>query len=77
MAWITSIETSAGTGKVQPTQVVARVKIFSDQNGIPIVQIDTHGSADREKPGKQSQTLQLGRQAAQQLYRVLKDTYRF
>ena len=77
MPWITSIKSSAGIGKLQPTQVVAHVKIFHAEDGTPIVQMDTHGSADREKPGKQSQTIQFGREAAQQLHKLFKDTYGF
>ncbi|WP_295559756.1 hypothetical protein [uncultured Hyphomicrobium sp.] len=77
MAWVTSIEAKPGTGKIQPTQLVAKAKVFSSESGALIVQIDTAGSEDRAKPGKQSQTLQFGEQAAHQLYRILKDTYKF
>jgi hypothetical protein len=77
MAWVTSVEANAGAGKIQPTQLVAKAKVFHTESGAAIVQIDTAGSMDREKPGKQSQTLQFGEQAAHQLYRILKDTYQF
>lgn len=77
MAWVTSIEAKSGTGKIQPTQLVAQAKVFSVESGAIVTQIDTFGSEDREKPGKQSQTLQFGEQAAHQLYRILKDTYNF
>lgn len=77
MPWITSIEKSEGTGKLQPTQVVAHVKVFSTEGGTIVVQMDTHGSADREKPGKQSQTIQFGREAAQQLCQIFRDAYGF
>lgn len=75
MAWISSIELIHGTGKIQPTQVVAKVKVFDAGEGDNIVQIDTHGSGDRENPGKQSQTLQLGRERAVELVAILKKTY--
>ena len=77
MAWIKSFETRDGTGKLQPSQVVGLVKIFEPTDGNPIVQIDTNGSADRANPGKQSQTIQLGREAARELFEILKRTYDF
>jgi hypothetical protein len=77
MAWIKNFETRNGTGKLQPSQVVALVKIFEPSGGSPIVQIDTNGSADRANPGKQSQTIQLGREAARELFDILKRTYDF
>jgi hypothetical protein len=77
MAWVTNFETRDGRGKLQPSQVVGLVKIFEVTDGRPVVQIDTNGSADRANPGKQSQTLQLGREAARELYDILKRTYDF
>ena len=77
MAWVTSVEKNEGSGKLHPTELVAHAKVFRTEDGRPIVQIDTLGSDNREKPGKQSQTLQFGREAAHQLYEVLKTTYGF
>ena len=77
MAWIVSFEKKEGTSRRQPTDVTAAVKIFDAANGSPILQIYTGGSADRENPGKQSQTLQIGREAAAQLYKILQETYGF
>ncbi len=77
MAWVLSVEAKPGSGKIQPTQLIAKAKVFHAESGAVIIQIDTAGSDDREKPGKQSQTLQFGEQAAHQLYRLLKDTYKF
>jgi hypothetical protein len=74
MAWIKSFEKRDGRGKLQPSQVVGVVKIFEPTDGNPIVQIDTTGSADRANPGKQSQTIQLGREAARELFDILKRT---
>lgn len=75
LAWISSIDLIEGTGKLQPTEVVAKLKVFDTTDGSRIVQIDTHGSGDRENPGKQSQTLQLGRERAIELVAILKKTY--
>jgi hypothetical protein len=77
MAWITSIERKEGTGKIQPSQLVAYAKIFETLDQTTVFQIDTYGSSDREFPNKQSQTLQFGRETAKQLYELLRDTYQF
>jgi hypothetical protein len=76
MAWVTSVERRDGTGKLQPTQLTAYAKVFETETS-KIVQIDTFGSDDRKLPGKQSQTLQFGREAAEQLYLILKAAYKF
>lgn len=77
MAWIKSLSRSDTQGKIQPTQVVAVVKVFETEGESRVVQIDTHGSDDREIPGKLSQTIQMGEEAAEQLFIILKDTYGF
>jgi hypothetical protein len=77
MAWITKFETREEKGKIQPSRVVGVVKVFALTDGHPVVQIDTNGSADRANPGKQSQTIQLGREAARELFDILKRTYNF
>jgi hypothetical protein len=77
MAWIKNFETRDGKGRPQPSQVVGLIKIFEPTDGDPIVQIDTNGSADRANPGKQSQTIQLGREAAREPFDILKRTYDF
>ncbi len=77
MAWVRSVERKDGKGRRQPTEVVAVVKVFENQDSSPIIQIDTFGSEERENPGKQSQTLQFGRESAKQLFDVLKQTYKF
>jgi hypothetical protein len=77
MAWIKNFETRDGRGKRQPSEVVGLIKIFEPTDSHPVVQIDTNGSADRSNPGKQSQTIQLGREAARELFDILKRTYDF
>ncbi|WP_029349789.1 hypothetical protein [Bosea sp. 117] len=77
MAWIKSVSRVDSKGTLQPTQVVARIKVFDTAGSTRIVQIDTHGSDDRENPGKLSQTIQLGEEAAKELFDVLKETYGF
>ena len=77
MAWISKFEQREGSGRVQPSKVTAFFKVFTPPDGSPIIQIDTHGSSDREIPGKVSQTLQLGKEAATELFDLLKQTYNF
>lgn len=43
-----------------------------ERDGRVIVQIDTYGRDTRQVPGKQSQTIQLDRDGAEALYRILK-----
>jgi len=77
MAWITHFEIRDGNGRLQPSRVTGQVKVFDLPDGGPVVQIDTFGSAEREILGKQSQTIQLGREAARELFDILRETYRF
>lgn len=77
MALITDFEVVAGEGSVNPTQVVGHVKIFSGVDRAPVVQINTMGSADRQIPGKISQTVQLNRQSARALFDILANAYGF
>lgn len=77
MAWVQSVERKDGEGRIQPSKVTAFVKVFEATSSTPIVQIDTLGSQDRKNPGKQSQTLQFGRESAKQLFDILKQTYNF
>lgn len=77
MALVKSVELKSGSGKLQPTELTAFAKVFSVEGGQQIVQLDSYGSSTRQIPDKQSQTLQFGEQAAHQLYRILKDTYKF
>jgi hypothetical protein len=77
MAWVTTVREGGRTGRIQPTHVQAIVKIFETDGSRSIVQIDTHGSDERQIPGKVSQTLQFGEEAAKQLFDILKRTYRF
>lgn len=77
MTLITSFERKHGTGKLHPTKLVGYVKVIESDSHPPIVQIDTLGSEEREKPNKQSQTIQMGKESAHQLFLILKETYGF
>jgi hypothetical protein len=61
---------------IQPTQV----ELFYGtllQNGRKVLQLDTVGSSDRKRPGKQSQTLQLTEESARELCDLLKREFGF
>ncbi len=77
MAVITSFEPSRKTkGKRHPTQLPGFYR-FIGSDDVGLMQIDTNGSEGRAKPGKQSQTIQLDRTSAEQLWRILGKEYGF
>jgi hypothetical protein len=76
MARITHIEIGETNGHLHPTEVTARVKIFGDGAHGPVVQIDTFGSAERDVPGKLSQTIQFDRSTGLTLLAILERAYR-
>ena len=57
--------------------VDAEVKIGDLTDSELAVQIDTRGSDHREIEGRLSQTLQLTRGSAHQLYKILRETFGF
>ena len=48
-----------------------------EKDGRIFIQIDSYGRTDREIPGKKSQTIQLNREGASGLYKILKSAFRF
>jgi len=48
-----------------------------ERDGRFFLQLDSYGRKDRQVPGKQSQTIQLDRQSALALYKVLRQTFHF
>jgi hypothetical protein len=48
-----------------------------EKDGKRLLQIDTWGRKSREKPGKQSQTIQLDKDGALELYKILKSNFDF
>jgi len=59
------------------TQVICQWSVVRSQGAGPILQLDTRGSAERENPGKLSQTLQLTPQSAASLFAILKREFHF
>ena len=77
MAIITKFERfDKRTFKLQPTQVIGHFGTFGEGDQ-KVLQIDTQGSQAREKPQKQSQTLQLTRQSAKELWTLLGKEFDF
>ena len=68
-------ETATSRTALQPTQVEAQVSVLRPTSADPILQINTGGSGDRKFPGKTSQTLQLTRQSALELFEIIRRTY--
>ena len=48
-----------------------------DRDGRKFIQVDSHGRADREIPGKKSQTFQLDEKSARELFDILRDCFHF
>lgn len=74
MALIVSFEEVAGASSRKHGPVEAGWRSF-DFHGERILQIDTYGSPDRKRPGKQSQSIQLDRAGAEALLRIMSQTF--
>jgi hypothetical protein len=60
MALVKKLESFSMDRSVVHGEVSATFTTFKDEAGTRYLQIDTYGSAEREIPGKKSQTLQFG-----------------
>lgn len=78
MAVITKLEpiTRERELKLHPTQVVAQYGV-QRRDGKAFLQIDTFGSSERDKPGKQSQTMQFTEETARQLWSIIGKEFGF
>jgi hypothetical protein len=57
-------------------EIEASYTVF-DQGDRVLLQIDTYGRNDREIPGKKSQSIQLDRDGALALFKILKREFAF
>ena len=57
-------------------EISATYTVFQFDDRV-LLQIDTYGRPDREIPGKKSQSIQLDREGAEALYRILKSAFHF
>jgi hypothetical protein len=55
-------------------EIKASYSVF-EYDGRVFVQIDSFGTEDRQIPGKKSQTIQLDRQGAEALVKILKTAF--
>jgi hypothetical protein len=62
---------SKETQRVHPTTVECHCSLVTAPDGRRYLQLDTHGSEEREIPGKISQTLQFDAERALQLKQIL------
>jgi hypothetical protein len=78
MPLITKFEAKEPTrSQLQRTQVIGRYKIFTHDGQKRILQIDTHGSDQRQIRDKLSQTIQLSEASAKELWELLGETFNF
>jgi hypothetical protein len=47
------------------------------RDGRKFIQVDSYGRAEREIPGKKSQTFQLDEKSARELFDILRDCFHF
>lgn len=57
-------------------KIEATYTVF-ERDGRVLLQVDTYGRDTRENPGKQSQTIQLDKEGAEALYRIIKREFGF
>jgi len=48
-----------------------------ERDGRRFIQVDSYGRAEREIPGKKSQSFQLDQKSARELFDILRDTFQF
>ena len=71
MALVSRMDAKALNSVTRHTEAPATYSILKDEHGNKILQIDTYGSAERENPGKLSQSIRFSRRALQQLREIL------
>jgi hypothetical protein len=78
MAVITSFRLSdKKRGQRHPTELPGFYRIIGEDGLGPLIQIDTNGSEHRAKRNKQSQTIQLDRRSAEELWKILGKEFGF
>lgn len=75
MALIDSFEREHKERQSVHGAVACRYSVFADGEGNRFLQLDTYGSADRQLPGKVSQSLQLDEQGAAALLELIRDAF--
>jgi hypothetical protein len=76
MAVVTSFALGSHEARrLHPTSVECQCSVVTAPDGRRYLQLDTHGSMDREIPGKLSQTIQFDAAVAQQLRAILDEVF--
>lgn len=65
------------TVRLQPTQCLCKFRVGQLADGRRVLQLDTHGSSERQEQGKQSQTLQIAEAQARELWDLLGSQFGF
>jgi hypothetical protein len=71
MAYVTEMSESRGNGGSRRHRTCTAGWHVAEHEGRKVLQIDTYGSPDRQDAGTVSQSLQLDRERAQQLVKVI------
>ena len=78
MAVVDGFKRRSHIPKLHPTHVICFWSVSVDDRGTAnLLQIDTTGSDERQNPGKQSQTIQLSRESARELFELLSREFKF
>jgi hypothetical protein len=75
MALIKKLKEQTLDRDVPHREVECTYSVIHDDDGRSYLQIDTYGSAERQMPGKKSQSLRLSPQAIDQLRQILADRF--
>ncbi len=75
MAIVTKMEEVSLQGTASHTYVDSTYSIVTDDKGVRYLQIDTYGSAQRQMPGKKSQSIRFSPEAIAQLRQILKERF--
>ncbi len=76
MALIRRFEHKAMERNALHDEIEATYSVFKHDDQI-FMQIDSYGRPNRENPGKKSQTIQLDREGARNLYEIIKHEFKF
>lgn len=74
MAVVRSFFATPAHGTRHPTQVDCGYSVLEDDSGT-VIQLSTYGSDRRQSQPKVSQTLQIDRQRAEELVRILRGAF--
>jgi hypothetical protein len=75
MALVKKLKETTLDRDVPHREVECTYCVIHDDNGLKYLQLDTYGSAERQMPGKKSQSLRLSPQAIKQLREILSNRF--